>query len=671
MNTFIKKYYVPVLQVFLLTMALVAWPNTGWAERPPYRDRLSTDRVRFLHKPNPHPVNTDRPGKKTFDSDPIRFSLTVNKRHVKPGEVVDVEITAHYLAILSSQLFVLPGANAFRLKLLLPDGFVQTGGDYTDYIGTELSSANPTITYKLKGYFARASSRVEFRLLRGSAQANESTLFVEKTRLVLEVDGSQAARQAGDYANLSVDCGGNTLTVSAQLTTSTNNRVSILIFKDNAIVNNLNDLVGPSINQTVSMSGSGSYYAKVREVNNDGNEINSSVVSANCFGGGTPNPPTNPNPPTSGCNFSQGQHLVTTSWGEAIYAHQANGYWFAAYQDGSNFKPRHWLEAISYGQASCFAEEDPRNGTPSNPNPPTNPTPPTSGCNYSAGQFLLNFYGEAIYAHQANGYWYAAYQDGSNFKPRHWLVAAGFDANQSNCFAEEDPRNGGARPQYDLDEVTVTAFRDYNGDAFAQIYTLYVGNDYRATSNPAFGYSEEYSGLNASDLPAILEALLTRLNLELRNQGLESFNDAEMAILRTLSVRQVFNIYTSIVSANNLANVALNNQFKGEAIDNGYSNAFRHFYFAFGIARATDANIAARFVAAHESTQGNGLSTQMDTNNNEYALYIYRNNLAGTNYVSFNFLLGLAQNGQLWTIQNGVLGKFPYIIPGGPRTPQN
>jgi hypothetical protein len=83
---------------------------------------------------------------------------------------------------------------------------------------------------------------------------------------------------------------------------------------------------------------------------------------------------------------------------------------------------------------------------PPNPNPPTNPNPSTSGCNYSAGQFLLNFYGEAIYAHQYNGYWYAAYQDGSNFKPRHWLVAAGFDANQSNCFAEDDPRNGGTNP---------------------------------------------------------------------------------------------------------------------------------------------------------------------------------------------------------------------------------
>ena len=67
---------------------------------------------------------------------------------------------------------------------------------------------------------------------------------------------------------------------------------------------------------------------------------------------------------------------------------------------------------------------------------------------------------------------------------------------------------------------------------------------------------------------------------------------------------------------------------------------------AFGIARAVGADTEERFMAAHEARE-NGLGTQMDSNNNAYALYIFRNNLAGSNFISYSFLTGLAQSGQL------------------------
>ncbi|WP_338876740.1 hypothetical protein WBJ53_13885 [Spirosoma sp. SC4-14] len=268
----------------------------------------------------------------------------------------------------------------------------------------ELSEANPLVSYTLKGYFSQAAShttpgRAQFRLLRGGAQATETSLFIEKTDLWIQVDGRQAARLASDYANLSVDCGSSTLTVSGVLTTG-NNRVGILIFKDGAVVNSASDLIAPSFNKSFPISGSGNYYAKVREVNNDANEVNSANVSVNCSGG-TTNPPTNPNPPTSGCSYSEGQFLLNF-YSEAIYSHYYNGILYAAYQDGSNFKPRHWLVAAGYDSnlSNCFAEDDPHNTTTT---PPTNPNPPTSGCSYSEGQFLLTFYGEAIYAHYSNG----------------------------------------------------------------------------------------------------------------------------------------------------------------------------------------------------------------------------------------------------------------------------
>lgn len=222
---------------------------------------------------------------------------------------------------------------------------------------------------------------------------------------------------------------------------------------------------------------------------------------------------------------------------------------------------------------------------------------------------------------------------------------------------------GSARMAIDLDEVVVTGYRPDYSNVFESIYKLSIGNDYHVTSDPYSAFTEEYAGEDINDIPHIIDVVLTRLNMELRNHQISSFKDEEMAILRTLTVKQIFQIYTAIVSANNLANVAMN-QLR-EPSDDGYSNAFRHFYLAYGVARAIGVDAAARYMAAHEANE-TGLSTQMDTKNNDYALYIFRNNLAGTDYITYNFLTGLAQNGHLWIIKDGILGQFPM-----PTNPSN
>ncbi|MVM39085.1 hypothetical protein GO730_18620 [Spirosoma sp. HMF3257] len=171
--------------------------------------------------------------------------------------------------------------------------------------------------------------------------------------------------------------------------------------------------------------------------------MTSSVAS--CFAENDPHTTTNPptNPPTGNCSYSEGQYLFTFNT-EAIYAHYYNGVLFAAYQDGSNFRPQHWLVAtglMTSSVASCFAENDPHTTT----NPPTNP--PTGNCSYSEGQYLFTFNTEAIYAHYYNGILFAAYQDGSNFKPQHWLVATGLmTTSVASCFAENDPHTTTTNP---------------------------------------------------------------------------------------------------------------------------------------------------------------------------------------------------------------------------------
>jgi hypothetical protein len=69
------------------------------------------------------------------DLDPIAFRLSVNKSQVKIGEELEVTITAikrpNWDFRLSNQFL----DTDFRIKVVLPDGFQQTGGNYTDFIG--------------------------------------------------------------------------------------------------------------------------------------------------------------------------------------------------------------------------------------------------------------------------------------------------------------------------------------------------------------------------------------------------------------------------------------------------------------------------------------------------------------------------------------------------------
>ena len=238
-----------------------------------------------------------------FDNDPIRFVLQADKRNVRVGEEVSIAITAHYMNLHPSMLFTFAGSNAFRLKVIVPEGFVQTGGDYVDYIGTELSATNPTVTYKLVGYFNKINNDQAFRLLRGHANADANSLFVEKSRLAVAVKAPistlKAARsEASNTVTVSPDCGASVLNISGYLSIN-NGRVSILVFKDNAVVGALSDIPGPSFSGSYPLSGSGTYSVRVMEVNNDGNSVSSSPVAVNCSGGNSnPNtPPSNPNNP--------------------------------------------------------------------------------------------------------------------------------------------------------------------------------------------------------------------------------------------------------------------------------------------------------------------------------------------------------------------------------------
>ncbi|WP_128546998.1 PA14 domain-containing protein [Larkinella soli] len=133
------------------------------------------------------PPSGHRP-KATYD--PIRFSLWADRNTVAVGQVFTLTMTATYQPVSSALLETFEPAAVFRLKLLYPEGFVPTGGDYHELIGTELSAARPSVTYQLTGYFVFRPASPTFRLLRGPGSATSASLFVEATRLTLRLSPS-------------------------------------------------------------------------------------------------------------------------------------------------------------------------------------------------------------------------------------------------------------------------------------------------------------------------------------------------------------------------------------------------------------------------------------------------------------------------------------------------
>lgn len=119
--------------------------------------------------------------KKTYaDSkmDPIRFSMSTNASHITLNEEFEIKITAKYIALNPNLIYVFEGANSFKLKLVLPEGFQKTGGTYSDYVGTELTATKPSISYTIKGKFTTATSDGSFMLLRSHKNATAESDFI-------------------------------------------------------------------------------------------------------------------------------------------------------------------------------------------------------------------------------------------------------------------------------------------------------------------------------------------------------------------------------------------------------------------------------------------------------------------------------------------------------------
>jgi hypothetical protein len=125
------------------------------------------------------PAVDDMERMKTLLLDPVRFTIKSSHDSVALGKEIELTITAEYLDVHAMLAFQFEDANAYTLKVLLPNGFVMTGGTYYDFIQGKVDKFNPRQSYTIRGFFEAMNGEDCFKLLRGKAGAgmNDSWLL--------------------------------------------------------------------------------------------------------------------------------------------------------------------------------------------------------------------------------------------------------------------------------------------------------------------------------------------------------------------------------------------------------------------------------------------------------------------------------------------------------------
>ncbi len=134
--------------------------------------------------------------------DPVLFRMKSDKKEVKVGEEIELTITAHLTEIPSAAFFTFEHQKEFSIKVVMPEGFIQTGGNYTDYIGETLSSQKYTVKYTLRGYFTQLTDSPVFTLLRGAKNTGPNSIFEKKSELSIPLLSSETIASNNQNARL-------------------------------------------------------------------------------------------------------------------------------------------------------------------------------------------------------------------------------------------------------------------------------------------------------------------------------------------------------------------------------------------------------------------------------------------------------------------------------------
>ena len=177
--------------------------------------------------------------------DPIRFTLRADKETIAVGEEVEITITAQLLDIPASAFFIFEEQKSFSIKLLLPQGFTQTGGDYQEYTGAQLTPQTNTFTKRIRGVFTTLPEHPCFALLRGAYHANASSVFEQKQTLCL-------TKKMVPKATREAACVSPWIAVQNKQCGTNSYALTVILSQDAVLTTNVGQISGTAPNYAIS-----------------------------------------------------------------------------------------------------------------------------------------------------------------------------------------------------------------------------------------------------------------------------------------------------------------------------------------------------------------------------------------------------------------------------------
>ncbi len=130
---------------------------------------------------------------KNVGPDPFRFTISSNKDSVAVGEEIELTVTVDWVDYgVNNGVRFLPEWYKYVLRVVTPKGFLQTGGDYTDFCTKPVDANNPQAVFTIKGKFEYAHDEAKFMVLRGFEGSNVESEFIWKgEKSVKIIDGQE------------------------------------------------------------------------------------------------------------------------------------------------------------------------------------------------------------------------------------------------------------------------------------------------------------------------------------------------------------------------------------------------------------------------------------------------------------------------------------------------
>jgi hypothetical protein len=121
------------------------------------------------------------------DLDPVTFKITSSKDLVAVDEEFEIKVVATKRPAWDLRLGQTILDSDFRLKVIFPDGFQETGGNYSDYVYNSLTFQKSQVEYLIKGKFLTRPSSASFIILRGTQQSVELGRYLYRGSITLNV----------------------------------------------------------------------------------------------------------------------------------------------------------------------------------------------------------------------------------------------------------------------------------------------------------------------------------------------------------------------------------------------------------------------------------------------------------------------------------------------------